>query len=160
MTSDDADLGWLPNRVCVVCGTDVPQPLRSAPRNICEVCSRRQRNARYKVYAHISETAVTTRTGQEPSAKSENRHSCHNQLSFDFVSELGKKLQQLDQEQGMSKNTANSPLKINRLNDGRNIGLSFGPCPKCGCTTVLKENTRTYATFLGCSDYPNCRWQG
>lgn len=160
MKSDDADVGWVPNRECVVCGTNIPQPFHSAPRKICEVCSRRQRNARYKVYAYIPETAVTTRARQEPSAKLEQRHSSHNQLSFDFGSDFSKKLRQPHHDSGMATNTIKSPLKISALNDGRNIGLSFGPCPKCGSATVLKEHPRTYATFLGCSDYPNCRWQG
>jgi len=31
-------------------------------------------------------------------------------------------------------------------------------CGKCGKPSVVRQNRQTKDTFVGCSDFPNCRW--
>jgi rRNA maturation endonuclease Nob1 len=31
-------------------------------------------------------------------------------------------------------------------------------CPKCGGTVVNRTNRTTCAKFLGCGNFPNCKW--
>ena len=154
--ADDTELRSLPVSLCLVCGVEVMQPPRSAPRLLCEVCSRRQRNARQKVYAHSPETPATART------TSNLQHDSPIQLSLDFgfSSIPSTKSQHPNDTMDRVKRAPISSAKFGRQADGRIIGVSFGPCPKCGRATVLKENTRTCASFLGCSGYPSCRWRG
>jgi hypothetical protein len=154
--ADETELRSLPVSECLVCGNDVVQSPRAAPRRLCEVCSRRQKNARQKVYAHIQEMPVAASTTPR------QLHDSPNQLTFNFGFSSLPSTKPLQPNDTMSKvkRSPISPIKLDRHADGRIIGLSFGPCPKCGRATILKENFRTCASFLGCSGYPSCRWRG
>ena len=38
------------------------------------------------------------------------------------------------------------------------VNVGARKCPKCGAPVVQRNNRITGAPFLGCSNFPDCRW--
>ncbi|TVS00216.1 MAG: hypothetical protein EA406_01395 [Rhodospirillales bacterium] len=35
---------------------------------------------------------------------------------------------------------------------------TLSKCPRCGSATIVRENSQDGEYFIGCTDFPGCRW--
>jgi DNA topoisomerase-1 len=85
-------------------------------------------------------------------------------MNYNFTAELEKELDQvaegrLDWVSGIDRFYKKLALDLEKVKDGKKVELrTGGKCPDCGGDLLKKYSLRTRGWFVGCSNYPQCRY--
>ncbi|MBN2345492.1 MAG: type I DNA topoisomerase [Candidatus Aminicenantes bacterium] len=85
-------------------------------------------------------------------------------MNFNFTAELEKELDQvaagqLDWVTGIDRFYQKLAVDLEKVKDGGKVELrTGGRCPECGGDLVKKYSLRTRGWFVGCANYPRCRY--
>jgi DNA topoisomerase-1 len=85
-------------------------------------------------------------------------------MNYNFTAELEKELDlvaegKLDWVAGIDRFYRKLALDLERVKDGKKVELLTGSkCPECGGDLVKKYSLRTRGWFVGCANYPRCRY--
>ncbi len=85
-------------------------------------------------------------------------------MNYNFTAELEKELDQvaegkLDWVAGIDRCYKKLAVDLERVKDGKKVEMrTGGQCPECGGDLVKKYSLRTRGWFVGCSNYPRCRY--
>jgi DNA topoisomerase-1 len=87
-------------------------------------------------------------------------------MNYNFTAELEKELDRvaegkLDWVAGIDRFYKKLSVDLERVKGGRKVELlTGGKCPDCGGDLIKKYSMRTRGWFVGCSNYPRCRYTG
>lgn len=87
-------------------------------------------------------------------------------MNYNFTAELEEKLDKvsegsLDWVEGISDFYSKLEKDINKVKQGEKETLYTGKtCPDCGGKLIRKYSARTKGWFIGCSEYPKCKYTG
>ena len=88
----------------------------------------------------------------------------HDIMNYNFTAELEKELDQvaegkLDWVAGIDRFYKKLAVDLEKVKDGKKVEmLTGGKCPDCGGDLLKKYSLRTRGWFVGCSNYPRCRY--
>ena len=85
-------------------------------------------------------------------------------MNYNFTAELEKELDQvaegkLDWVAGIDRFYKKLAVDLEKVKDGKKVEmLTGGKCPDCGGDLLKKYSLRTRGWFVGCFNYPRCRY--
>jgi DNA topoisomerase-1 len=85
-------------------------------------------------------------------------------MNYNFTAELEKELDlvaegELDWVAGIDRFYKKLAVDLEKVKDGKKVELlTGGKCPDCGGDLLRKYSLRTRGWFVGCSNYPRCRY--
>jgi len=88
----------------------------------------------------------------------------HDIMNYNFTAELEKELDlvaegKLNWVSGIDQFYKKLAVDLEKVKDGKKVEmLTGGKCPDCGGDLVKKYSLRTRGWFVGCANYPNCKY--
>ncbi len=85
-------------------------------------------------------------------------------MNYNFTAELEKELDlvaegQLDWLVGIDRFYKKLAVDLEKVKDGKKVEmLTGGKCPECGGDLIKKYSLRTRGWFVGCCNYPRCKY--
>jgi hypothetical protein len=147
-------------KICQLCGELIPPArLQILPKtNTCAPCAIESNEVQRVQHVYLPQ--IFTKADEEAKNRNAKKTKADQQLAFNFnPTEPTEGIRdRFGYEVGEGRKKT-EPAPITRSSRDRPIGVSFGPCPKCGNATMLKESSRDFSTYITCVCYPKCKWR-